>query len=132
MEGVDHASGRPVITTASGERLLDLSDNGGYAPFRARLVMRGDRYGRDGVLTHDGDEPMIEFYDARYQHAPDYGQFVSRYNFSGYQGGCRDGWENSGLDLQGGVASWTLTAEAKVAAGHWADSEVARRAEHAP
>ncbi len=37
-------------------------------PMIARFVRKGDRYGLDGCLTHDEDNPLIEFYDARYDH----------------------------------------------------------------
>jgi len=45
--------------------------------FNTKLIRAGDKYGLDDCLTHDGD-PMLEFYDPRYQHTP-IGQFVSRY-----------------------------------------------------
>lgn len=60
------------------------ADNG--IPYMARLVERGDRYGRNGCLTHDREDadsfgPMVEFYDLRYKHDdwPVDGYFVSRY-----------------------------------------------------
>ena len=43
--------------------------------FNVRIVRAGDRYGRDNCLTHDKDEPLVEFYDSRYPHT-EYGQFV--------------------------------------------------------
>jgi hypothetical protein len=50
--------------------------------FNVRLVERGDRYGLDDCLTHDRDDPLVEFYDAKYAGDDRFGprgQFVSRY-----------------------------------------------------
>ena len=47
-------------------------------PFRIRVVMSGENYGRDDCLTHEGSEPLVEFFDKRFPHTPN-GQFVSRY-----------------------------------------------------
>lgn len=30
--------------------------------YLTRIVFKGDRYGRDGCLTHDKDDPVVEFY----------------------------------------------------------------------
>lgn len=43
-----------------------------------RLARRGERYGLNDSLAHDGDVPLVEFYDTRHGHT-DLGQFVSRY-----------------------------------------------------
>jgi hypothetical protein len=48
---------------------------------------------------------MVEFYDTRYPHTQ-YGQFVSRY----YVDTILDG-SDCGLCLDGGVPSWTVSAE---------------------
>lgn len=53
-------------------------------PWNVRLVFKGEQHGRDDCLTHDADEPLIEFHDAE-QRADKFGprgQFVSRYNAS--------------------------------------------------
>ena len=57
----------------------EISENG--VPFNARLILKGETYGLNDVLTHDKPEPLIEFYDARYMHTK-FGQFVSRYYLS--------------------------------------------------
>lgn len=74
-------------------------------PFTVRLVRKGDHYGLDGCLVHDEDDPLVEFYDARYPHT-EYGQFVSRY----YLSTLLDDpvW---GLDLDGGVEDWTVDGD---------------------
>lgn len=79
--------------------------------FNVRIVRAGDRYGRDFCLTHDKeDEPLVEFYDTRYPHT-EYGQFVSRYYVSTILGTDRYGSGEGGLMLDGGVPSWTVSAQ---------------------
>jgi len=73
--------------------------------FNVRIVNTGDKYGRDFCLTHTKDEPLVEFYDTRYPHTQS-GQFVSRY----YIDTILDG-SDCGLCLDGGVPSWTVSAE---------------------
>jgi len=70
--------------------------------FNTKIIGTGDRYGRDDCLTNH-DEPMIEFYDPRYQHTP-HGQFVSRYKVSTILD------HTGGLHLYGGADEWTVSA----------------------
>lgn len=83
-------------------------------PFNVRLVHEGERYGRDGVLTHDEPDPLIEFYDgARAGDWPDafsgnLGQFVSRYYLSTL---AETTWWGDGLCLDGGVPEWTVAGD---------------------
>ena len=70
--------------------------------FNTKIINTGDRYGRADCLTNEG-EPMIEFYDPRYQHTP-LGQFVSRYSVSTILD------HTGGLYLYGGVPEWTVSA----------------------
>ena len=72
--------------------------------FNVRIVNKGDKYGLNDCLVND-EKPMVEFYDTRYPHTQ-YGQFVSRY----YVETILDGSE-CGLCLDGGVPSWTVSAE---------------------
>lgn len=78
--------------------------------FLVRVVHEGDHYGlNDCLITHDG-EPMIEFYDATYAGDSRFGprgQFVSRYYLDTLE---RHG-ENVGLNLQGDVDVWHVSAE---------------------
>ena len=73
-----------------------------------RIVRRGDQYGLDGCLTHDKDEPLVEFYDTRYEAGSwsGFGQFVSRY----YVGTLLEHSDRHGLILHGGVAEWVVSA----------------------
>lgn len=76
--------------------------------FVVRLVEAGEVYGLRGCLTHEGHDPLVEFYDTRHQtEASPLGQFVSRYYLSTLAGN-RDQLEMRGLDLDGGVASWKV------------------------
>jgi len=91
--------------------------------WRVKLVMKGDKYGLDNCLTHDDDEPMVEFYDLKYKETfGEEGQFVSRYNLGTilFEGCCLSRKElmkaeerNSeyGIDLQGDVDGWEMSAE---------------------
>ena len=71
--------------------------------FYVRVMRDGDRYGRDGCLTHEG-RPMVEFYDTR--HGKGRGQFVQRY----YIETILDG-STGGLCLMGGVLDWNLNSD---------------------
>ena len=42
--------------------MLHITNEAGQT-FRARCVRKGDRYGLNGCLVHDGDEPLVEFSD---------------------------------------------------------------------
>lgn len=78
-------------------------------PFFARIVRQGEKYGLRGMLTHTNKEPLIEFYDARFDHNQwlgEIGQFVTRYNLCDFMA-FTDG---VGLDLDGGIDDWKLTA----------------------
>ena len=71
--------------------------------FNTKIIPTGGAYGRDNCLTNH-DEPMIEFYDPRYQHTP-HGQFISRYNVSTIMD------HTGGLWLYGGVDEWTVSQD---------------------
>ncbi|WNL50820.1 hypothetical protein RPALISO_233 [Ruegeria phage RpAliso] len=100
--------------------------NANGVPFTMRLVRKGDGYGRDLSIIHDGDEPKVEFYDARHgcprevEKGGEYGQFVSRYYLKTLRAG---GPLTHGLILDGGVPSWTIDARAMALAmailDHW-------------
>lgn len=87
-------------------------------PWNVRLVFQGERYGLEDCLTHDADEPLIEFYDAE-QRADKFGprgQFVSRYNASTILSMA----PGSGLCLYGGVPAWTAQPNQMAAVIDWA------------
>lgn len=67
------------------------------ANFSIKVLNRGDRYGLNDCLTHEGDKPLVEFYDGE--------QFVSRYYVETImEHGAR------ALSLQGDVPAWTVPA----------------------
>ena len=71
-----------------------------------RLVLKGDSYGREGCLTHDKDEPFVEFYDGDYDFSPWLGikgQFITRYNFDTLLEA-----HDYGIDLYGGHPKWQI------------------------
>ena len=75
--------------------------------FYVRVVRDGDKHGRDDCLTHRG-QPLVEFYDTRYDHAAwkGRGQFVQSY----YVETLLDR-STGGLCLMGGVPEWSLSGE---------------------
>jgi len=77
--------------------------------FNVRVVNKGDKYGRDFVLTHEEDKPLVEFYDSRYPHT-EFGQFVSRYYVETILGTDKWGSGEGGLILDGGNRDqWTVS-----------------------
>lgn len=71
--------------------------------FNLKLLFKYDTYGLNDSLTHTGDEPLIEFYDSRYNHSP-LGQFVSRY----YTSTLLEHDDNYGLALDGNSKEWSI------------------------
>lgn len=90
----------PIVHTVS----TVMAANG--VPFTVRYVAQGDQYGRNDCLLHDDPRPMIEFYDARYEHHTGRGQFVSRY----YLDSLQDHPAAIGLMLHGGEPQWSVDA----------------------
>lgn len=82
-------------------KLFDFTAVNGV-PFRVRVVFKGDSYGQNFCLTHDSDDPLVEFYDKRYNFTP-HGQFVTRY----FAVTLTERGEN-GLDLYGGEPNWKV------------------------
>ena len=71
--------------------------------FAVRIVNRGEKYGRDFCLTHNSDEPLVEFYDTDYDF-DGYGQFVSRYGMETLLS------HRAGLDLLRHEPKWKIDA----------------------
>lgn len=68
--------------------------------FNVRLINQGEGYGIDNKVIHKYKEPLVEFYDTRYNHTI-LGQFVSRY----YISSILEHGEN-GLSLDMSVDDW--------------------------
>lgn len=65
--------------------------------FSIKVLNKGDHYGLNDCLTHDGDKQLVEFYDGE--------QFVSRYYVETIiEHGAR------ALSLQGDIPAWTVPA----------------------
>jgi hypothetical protein len=84
--------------------------------FTMRVVGDGDSYGKDMALTHAGADPLVEFYDRRWDHDQDpdgvrLGQFISRYRLSTLMETGPDGTHvfETGIMLDGGNA-WRVSA----------------------
>jgi hypothetical protein len=76
--------------------------------FNVRVVLPGDKYGRDDCFTlEEGQKTLVEFYDGTQDPAKfgDRGQFVSRYYCSTITSA------DSGMCLHGCVAAWRVTDE---------------------
>ena len=81
--------------------MLHITNEAGQT-FRARCVRKGDRYGLNGCLVHDGDEPLVEFSDVTPGAAGRH--FVVR-----YPAGVILEWpEGEGLLLHGRALAWGL------------------------
>lgn len=99
-------------------RLTHIFHNDAHdARFTMRVVGDGDRYGRGMSLTHTGPDPLVEFYDRRWDHDRDpdglmLGQFISRYRLSTLLEPVRDGATvfETGITLDGGTA-WRVGPE---------------------
>ena len=75
--------------------------------FLVRVVEDGEKYGLNQSLTHSGKEPLVEFYDSRFEDT-EYGQFISRYN----KNTLIDMPSSAGLILDGNVPEWTIDSNA--------------------
>lgn len=75
--------------------------------FNVRVVAKGERYGQNDGLVHDGDRPLVEFYDNRHAFTSR-GQFVSRYYAATL---LEDQNSGRGLSLYGDIPEWTVPAE---------------------
>ena len=86
------------------------TNSSGYV-FLVRVMEPGDSYGRDDVLTWEGDSKLgqrcVEFYDAKHID-PSFGkrgQFVSRYYEETLLSGNKTG---VGINLHGAVPVWSI------------------------
>lgn len=92
--------------------MRNLGKNANGIPFNSRIVRKGEKYGLNFCLTHEESEPLVEFYDARFDHTK-FGQFVSRYYVTTLTGECE--WSHgdsrkTGICLDGGVPDWFVDA----------------------
>ena len=92
-------------------KIAKFYDNERGQPWTIRIIDKVDKYGREDCLTHDNDEPTVEFYDSDHPHDIDpvsgtiLGQFVSRYYISTIADGG-----SGGLDLMGYEPKWKINS----------------------
>ena len=79
------------------------NDNG--LTFRVRVVLKGDKYGRNNCLTHDKSDPLVEFYTDESNY------FVSGYYLSTLLERIDDG---CGICLDGGQPELYITYKNKI------------------
>lgn len=82
-------------------KLKIFHDTRSHLVWAVRLVERGDKYGMGDALTHDRDDPLVEFYDTRHEHTG-LGQFVTRYYLSTLLK------SEGGLNLDGRISDWSV------------------------
>jgi hypothetical protein len=88
------------------DKFMTVISNG--IPFHVRLVKKDECYGANRCLTHNEEDPLVEFYDARYVRGfESLGQFVSRY----YLSTLMERNQTYGLNLYGGVDDWGITEQ---------------------
>ena len=83
--------------------MINLGKNSAGVEFAARIIRKGDNYGRNDCLVHKEEKPLVEFHDM------DMGVFVARYYVDTLTGECE--WSNGdsrvhGLNLHCGVDKW--------------------------
>lgn len=105
--------------------------NDGGRPWVVRLVFSGMAYGLDFKLTHDKEKPLVEFYDARFEHTP-YGQFVSRYYAETLLEGYEKGRTAGGICLEGSVPEWNVSGGALGRVLDWVGKAIAERETNPP
>lgn len=76
------------------------------------VIFKGEKHGRDNCLIHEGEHPLVAFYDRRYLFDKDpdgnvVGQFVSSY----FYGTLLEHPYLYGLDLQRNEPDWTISAK---------------------
>ena len=92
------------------------------APWKVKIVFKGDAYGLNNCRTHDEDKPMVEFYDLAHKEIHgDGGQFVSRYYLGSIllEGRCIISREDFikagqrdpeiGILLDAGITNWRMS-----------------------
>lgn len=137
MQGHGHADGQPSpraqggraeeaagacasqVTSAARDRLHVTNDAG--RRFEVRCIRRGERYGLNGCLAHDRDEPVVEFTDVTPAGGPGPvagPEFVARFPANVLLG--RDA--GADLWLVGQNVAWRLSPEQVRVVREWVGS----------
>jgi len=85
--------------------MLDRVHNDRGKPFNIRVVLKGERYGREDCLVHDEEDPLVEFYDASFAGDGSRGQFITRYYLSTLKKK-----PDQGIILEGSEPRWIVSA----------------------
>jgi hypothetical protein len=98
-------------------------------PWSICIIKAGDSYGLNGCMVYDGYDPLIEFYDRRPLDRPnpnfeEPGQFVSRY----YASTILEHSSEFGLNLDMGIADWSISPEGMVTVRDFIQQNLARAA----
>lgn len=93
-----------------------------FGHFNVRILRKGEKYGLEDCLTHEGNRPLVEFYDYRHRNDADWkrGQFVSSY----YADTLLEHDPNFGLALYGASPAWTVSAESMREILEWIRQEL--------
>jgi hypothetical protein len=96
------------MTTINTASALVFNFDAIYFNATVRIVTKGQKYGLDFCLTHQSDEPLVEFYDRDNAHT-EFGQFASRYYLSTLMASQVP--ENKYLSLVGHVEEWQIRGD---------------------
>ena len=100
------------MTTTQGPKIVARVTNDAGRSFNVLLVRCGDRYGLNDKLTHEGTDPLVEFWDATYEDDSRFtlgrGQFVARYYLSTLNDRR---YPQNALDLCGHEPVWKVTGQ---------------------
>ncbi|CAE6822499.1 hypothetical protein R70006_06271 [Paraburkholderia domus] len=113
------AAAKRVAAHGAGSQMQVTNDDG--IRFNVRMVRQGDTYGRGESFVHFSEKSMVEFYDARHDHS-DRGQLVSRY----FAETLLERDSTYGLQLDGGVREWSLSAESMHEVTAWVEHAAAQ------
>lgn len=106
------------------ESTMTIKDPVSDVRFLARVLRKGTPYGLNNALVWDDDRAGVEFYDTRYAHTR-FGQFTGgRYFVETILGDDRYGSGVGGINLDAGVADWSLSADATDLVRDWLRWEV--------
>lgn len=97
---------------ATRERNFEFDSPSGFR-MRANLVLKGDQLRKDYADVHPVEEPLIRFYDLRYQ-SESGGQLMSSYYLATFLD------VKDGLQLDGGVPGWALDRQQVAKVSAWA------------
>ena len=94
------------------EIVFTVKDEISQIPFNVRIVGVGEKYGLNGVLTNDSDQPLVEFYDTRHTDRDPTTKHLGQFTGARYfvETLLESSNNDCGLCLHGGVPSWALSA----------------------